>query len=390
MIKLAFYSLFRRPLRQFLLFLLIALSAAEPVFLLQVTDGLYEGINHSVRPFPILVGAKGSSYQLVLNTVFLRDRPIGNIPYTEMDKLEDSGKVQAVYPLAFGDNYRGFRIVGTDEAIFSYKPDKTSAPWLSIAGGKGFGEEGAAVIGSETVRLAGLKIGDTFHSIHGLADKGKEHNHAFKVVGILAPCGGPYDTAIFVDIHEVWEEHGITTADKQEVTAILTVPKGYREAMQLLSAYQKNHDVQMVFPSQNVIQLYSMIGQTRHFWTGLVVSLIGISLMITLLVMYWSGLGRMPELALLQALGAGKHQIITMLLAEEGMLLLFGTVCGWLLAYGAFLLTASAIQGNAAIVLETAPDWRGLLTIPVMTILGTLAGLIPAGMIGRKDVSEYL
>lgn len=106
MIKLAFYSLFRRPLRQFLLFLLIALSAAVPVFLLQVTDGLYEGINHSVRPFPILVGAKGSSYQLVLNTVFLRDRPIGNIPYTEMDKLEDSGKVQAVYPLAFGDNYR--------------------------------------------------------------------------------------------------------------------------------------------------------------------------------------------------------------------------------------------------------------------------------------------
>lgn len=248
MIKLAFYSLFRRPLRQFLLFLLIALSAAVPVFLLQVTDGLYEGINHSVRPFPILVGAKGSSYQLVLNTVFLRDRPIGNIPYTEMDKLKDSGKVQAVYPLAFGDNYRGFRIVGTDEAIFSYKPDKTSAPWLSIAEGKGFGEEKAAVIGSETVRLAGLKIGDTFHSIHGLADKGKEHNHAFKVVGILAPCGGPYDTAIFVDIHEVWEEHGITTADKQEVTAILTVPKGYREAMQLLSAYQKNHDVQMVFP----------------------------------------------------------------------------------------------------------------------------------------------
>lgn len=105
-----------------------------------------------------------------------------------MDKLKDSGKVQAVYPLAFGDNYRGFRIVGTDEAIFSYKPDKTSAPWLSIAEGKGFGEEKAAVIGSETVRLAGLKIGDTFHSIHGLADKGKEHNHAFKVVGILAPA----------------------------------------------------------------------------------------------------------------------------------------------------------------------------------------------------------
>ena len=97
--------------------------------------------------------------------------------------------------------------------------------------------------------------------------------------------------------------------------------------------------------------------------------------------MYWSGLGRMPELALLQALGAGKHQIITMLLAEEGMLLLFGTVCGWLLAYGAFLLTASAIQGNAAIVLETAPDWRGLLTIPVMDIKGTAVKMLQSFLI---------
>lgn len=134
-----------------------------PVFLLQVTDGLYEGINHSVRPFPILVGAKGSSYQLVLNTVFLRDRPIGNIPYTEMDKLEDSGKVQAVYPLAFGDNYRGFRIVGTDEAIFSYKPDKTSAPWLSIAEGKGFGKKGP--LSSEARQYALQDSRSAIHSI---------------------------------------------------------------------------------------------------------------------------------------------------------------------------------------------------------------------------------
>ena len=72
MIRLAFLSLVRRPLRQFLLFLLIVLTAAVPVFILQVTGGLYEGINRAVSPFPILVGDKGSAYQLVLNTVFLR------------------------------------------------------------------------------------------------------------------------------------------------------------------------------------------------------------------------------------------------------------------------------------------------------------------------------
>lgn len=65
---------------------------------------------------------------------------------------------------------------------------------------------------------------------------------------------------------DVWEAHGEREPDKREVTALLVVPKGYREAMQLLSAYRKNRDVQMVFPSQSVISLYAMVGQTKHFW----------------------------------------------------------------------------------------------------------------------------
>ena len=86
MIRLAFLSLVRRPLRQFLLFLLIVVTCALPVFILQMAGGLYGGINRAVSPFPILAGAKGSAYQLVLNTVFLRDRPVGNIPYEEMER----------------------------------------------------------------------------------------------------------------------------------------------------------------------------------------------------------------------------------------------------------------------------------------------------------------
>ncbi|WP_303134614.1 hypothetical protein [uncultured Dialister sp.] len=140
MLKLAFLSLLRRPLRQLLLFLLILVTAAVPVYILQVTGGLYEGINRAVEPFPILAGARGSAYQLVLNTVFLRDRPVGNISYEEMKKLEDGGKTQAVYPLGFGDNYRGFRIAGTDAALFDYRPKKNKGPWLAMGGRPGLPE----------------------------------------------------------------------------------------------------------------------------------------------------------------------------------------------------------------------------------------------------------
>lgn len=390
MLKLAFLSLFRRPLRQLLLFLLILVTAAVPVYILQVTGGLYAGINRAVEPFPILAGARGSAYQLVLNTVFLRDRPVGNIPYEEMKKLEDGGKTQAVYPLGFGDNYRGFRIAGTDAALFDYRPKKNKGPWLAMGEGRVFQNDGEAVIGSETARLTGLKVGDTFKSVHGTSAKGHAHEHPFKVVGILSPVGGPYDTAIFIDMKDVWEAHGEKEEAKREVTALLVVPKGYKEAMELLASYQKNKEVQMVFPSQSIISLYAMVGQTRGFWQALVISLLAMSLIITLLVMYWCGLSRLPELALLEALGAGKGKIRSLLLLEEGMLLFLGSLAGWCAAYGGSLLTARTIANTAAITMVTAPDWRGLLIIPVITVCGMVAGLIPAALLGRKDVSQYL
>ncbi len=390
--KLAFLSLLRRPLRHGVLFFLIAFASSLPVFILQLTGGLYNGINHAVEPFPILAGAKGSAYQLVLNTVFLKDKPIGNIPYAKVEELRQTGKAAAVYPLAFGDNYRGFRIVGIEEEIFSYQPKKNLPPWLSLKEGRSFQEEGDVVIGSETARLTGLALGDTFKSVHGVAGKGHEHEHPCRVTGILSPAGGPYDSAILTDIQDVWRTHGHNPLiyGKGDVTAILVSPAGYKEAMELLATYQRNRDMQMVFPSQSVISLYSMVGQSREFWQSIILALLAISILVTLLIMYWSGMNRMQEFALLRALGADRKHITGMLLREEALLLFFAASAGWCLAYGATLLTAGIIMHHSSIVMTTAPEPKGLLVIPLMTLIGTAAGIIPAGMIRSRDISRYL
>ncbi|MDU7216593.1 MAG: hypothetical protein E6293_03750, partial [Dialister sp.] len=302
-LKLAFLSLWRRPLRQGIVLVLIALATALPVFLLQMTGGLYRGINRAVEPFPVLAGAKGSAYQLVLNTVFLKDRPLENISYETVDKLRKSGKAKAVYPLAFGDNYRGFPIIGVEKEIFQYKPNRKKDPWLTVKTGKSFSEKREVVLGSEAARLSGLRIGDTFHSIHGMAAAGKKHGEENKVAGILAPCGGPYDAAIFTDIRDVWEAHHIPAWEqKGDVTAVLIQPEGYKEALQLLAAYQRNKEIQLLFPSQPVISLYHTVGQSKEFWKILISFLLILSLLMTLLIMYWSGKSRIREFALLKAL----------------------------------------------------------------------------------------
>ena len=390
-LKLAFLSLWRRPLRQGIVLVLIALATALPVFLLQMTGGLYRGINRAVEPFPVLAGAKGSAYQLVLNTVFLKDRPLENISYETVDKLRKSGKAKAVYPLAFGDNYRGFPIIGVEKEIFQYKPNRKKDPWLTVKTGKSFSEKREVVLGSEAARLSGLRIGDTFHSIHGMAAAGKKHGEENKVAGILAPCGGPYDAAIFTDIRDVWEAHHIPAWEqKGDVTAVLIQPEGYKEALQLLAAYQRNKEIQLLFPAQPVISLYHTVGQSKEFWKILISFLLILSLLMTLLIMYWSGKSRIREFALLKALGAGGGDIIKMLLGEQALLLLTGSAAGWACAWVTVYLTASVIAQKTAIVIDTTPLWEGLLIIPGITILGTVAGLIPAKLIKNKELSSYL
>lgn len=91
-LRLACLSLLRRPARHALLLLILAAACALPVFLIQMAAGLYNGLNRAVEPFPILAGAKGSPYQLVINTVFLRDHPIGNIAYGEVENSGRAGK----------------------------------------------------------------------------------------------------------------------------------------------------------------------------------------------------------------------------------------------------------------------------------------------------------
>lgn len=417
-LRLACLSLLRRPARHALLLLILAAACALPVFLIQMAAGLYNGLNRAVEPFPILAGAKGSPYQLVINTVFLRDHPIGNISYGEVEKLRQSGKADLVIPLAFGDNYRGFRIAGTGKEIFSYAPNKRSGPWLRVAEGRPFQGSGEAVIGSETAKRAGLRIGDTFRTMHGVtAAPGQEHGE-YRVTGILAPVGGPYDTAVLIPIEDVWSAHrhqpgavrrgGLVRKSapqkaapaetlalaegKGDVTAILVHPKGYKEAMELLSAAQRERsgETQLIFPSQTLIALYSMAGQSREFWQLLAGGLIGAAVLITLLSMYWNGLSRLKEFALLRALGAGSGSIARLLAAEQALLLLTGSAAGWLIGWGGSALAARAVAGRAAVVMTSAPVPESLIPPLAVCLLGMLSGLLPAWLIRKKDISSIL
>ena len=445
--QIAWSELRHRPWQTLLLTLLIALAIASSVFIAALSFGMHYGLTKATEPFPQIVGAKGSANQLVLNTVYLKDRPIGNISGDLYQDVKNNPLVKQAIPLAFGDNWRGFRIVGTENTIFDYRVKPQSEPWLKVAEGRRFNAPFEAVIGNGAAKLLGAKIGDTFQSIHGATAHGHVHkDQTYTIVGILAPVEGPYDHAVLTDIRSVWiahehhhdhdhehehaadaheegheheheaavheEEHehehehapvaaagkpaaqavndGEHAATAGQVTAVLIQPQGYGQALKLAMEFQQRNDAQLVFPAQVIIQLFSLMGQGEKMWWYIGAFFIAAALLVVLSTLYLSGLQRLPERAILRVLGAKRSELLTVTLWQNGLIMVLGGILGYVLGYAGYLGVRSLMATNTAIALPLTFLKEPLLIALGTMAVGLLASLIPAWLLARKDTLSKL
>lgn len=70
------------------------------------------------RGYSVVVGPPGSALQLVLNAVYHMDKSPGLMPMRWWPVLEDNDSVALAVPYCLGDSFRGYRVVGTTEALF--------------------------------------------------------------------------------------------------------------------------------------------------------------------------------------------------------------------------------------------------------------------------------
>ncbi|MEM7779441.1 MAG: FtsX-like permease family protein [Pseudomonadota bacterium] len=207
MITLALAYLRDRPLTTALNVLLLAISVAMLVLLLQLGNQASERLQRDADGVDLVVGSKGSPLQLILSSVFHVDEPTGNIPLSSLELLRTDPAVERAVPLALGDNFRGFRIVGSDASFYDLYG-------LELAQGARFDGEMQAVLGAEVARATGAQLGQQFVGSHGFGldeDGAHAHDNApYETVGILAPSGTVADRLILVSYQSVWEVHGIT------------------------------------------------------------------------------------------------------------------------------------------------------------------------------------
>ena len=117
----------------------------------------FAGVNSG---FDAVLGARGSKLQLVLNAVFHLESSPGNLRWEDYLAIRTHPSVALAVPLAVGDNYRGWRVVGTTPELFERAELDSAGRRFRLADGRWFDPElREAVVGSFAARRLGLKSG---------------------------------------------------------------------------------------------------------------------------------------------------------------------------------------------------------------------------------------
>ncbi|MEY4530519.1 MAG: hypothetical protein RLZZ156_1240 [Deinococcota bacterium] len=379
--------------------LAIAIAVLMGLVVPLLLSSFRESVIRAANSFDLLITAKGSQSQAVLNTIFLQEAPIGNIPYEVFEKLTQDPRTKKAIPLAFGDNYNGFPIVGTNKDYFELRPNQSQGLLYTFAQGTVFEDEFDAVLGAQAAKVSGLKIGDTFKSQHGITPtfEPDEHAESFKVVGILEPSGAAGDKGIFVPIEAVWHLHEQEEkkehegkeetahedehdhGEEQEITAILWTPTRLGYAYQLAGELNQDNTAQGVFPGQVIGQLFSFMGQGQEAY-NLIIWLALLLATLTIAINTLSASQVMQRnLAVLRAIGASKNQVVGLVLLESLVITLVGLLVGLGLSYVITSLVQQWLEQQTALTLPNlAPNPSDLLRVATVIPVALVFALLPA------------
>lgn len=201
MLKLALLSLGNRRVSLGLTVLSIALSVALILGIERLRDAAREGFASTVSGVDLIVASRGNDVQILLATAYGVGFTANSMSSETYETLEALPETAWAVPLAMGDTYAGFPIVGTTDEYFEhFRYGRDQA--LALASGQVFEGVEAAVLGVEAARTMGHKVGDEIIAAHGSGPiRSEDHDeHPFIISGILAPTGTPVDRMIYVPL----------------------------------------------------------------------------------------------------------------------------------------------------------------------------------------------
>ena len=436
-LRFVLYSLKYRFLNSFLSIMLTAFGVSIALLISQFGNHIQNRINLDGQGIDIVVGAKGSPLQLILSSVYHIDIPTGNIAYSQAKKIMSNPQIEESIPLALGDNWRGFRIVGTTTNYIRHYD-------MSLSTGRYWDQNFEVVVGSSV----NLDIGDEFMGVHGLLEDGSSHEeHKYNVVGILKPSGTVIDRLILTSLNSVLDIHGLHKVDNSfeknhehqhdhehhkeehhdvhehdhdkekyksedehhhkhskndketnktnelgssEITALLIKTKSPIANINLPRSINRESSLQAANPALEINRLISLFGIGSQSF-----AILSLILILIASLNIFSGLAsnlenRMGDLAVLRAVGFSKKRIFKIIVLEGILVVLIGILLGILIGFLLFSILTHNIftlhTTNASLIFNL--DF--ILIILFVFFAGLIAAIFPAYRGSKISIANQL
>ena len=405
--KLSLKNIFNKPLSSTISLALLILGIGIISLLLQLNTLIKDQMDNNLKGIDMVVGAKGSPLQLILSSVYHIDSPTGNISLEEAEKISKNRMVGSSIKLLYGDNFKGYRIVGAEKKFIELYNGK-------IKKGKNLSKPFEVLVGSKVYSKLKIDIGDDLISSHGLRETGESHDdQSFKVVGLLEPSNSVIDQLIITLPQSVWDVHGNHgheeehehdheeeheydhdeehQHDDREITAMLIKFKSPMNIIQFPRQINETTNLQAAVPSYEISRLFKLFGfgiETLSYLAYLIIIVSGFSLFINL---FNSMRERKYEMALIRTLGASRLQLSTMIIFESIILTISGFILGLLFSRFGVMFVSSLMEESINYNLSSfrilnEEYWLLLLSV----IIGLLASLIPAVQVYKMNISKIL
>ena len=397
--KLSLKNIFNKPLSSTISLALLILGIGIISLLLQLNTLIKDQMDNNLKGIDMVVGAKGSPLQLILSSVYHIDSPTGNISLEEAEKVSKNRMVGSSIKLLYGDNFKGYRIVGAEKKFIELYNGK-------IKKGKNLSKPFEVLVGSKVYSKLKIDIGDDLISSHGLRETGESHDdQSFQVVGLLEPSNSVIDQLIITLPQSVWDVHGNHDHeeehehdheeehehDDREITAMLIKFKSPMNIIQFPRQINETTNLQAAVPSYEISRLFKLFGfgiETLSYLAYLIIIVSGFSLFINL---FNSMRERKYEMALIRTLGASRLQLSTMIIFESIILTISGFILGLLFSRFGVMFVSSLMEESinynlSSFKILNEEYWLLLLSV----IIGLMASLIPAVQVYKMNISKIL
>ncbi len=374
----------------------IALGVALVCAVLALQNESERALTRDAALYDLVAGGKGSPLQLVLSSVYHLDSPTGNIDFGEYERIRRDSRVLWAAPVGLGDNYQGFRIVGTEEHFFDL-PDRDGGRFFQLASGSVFKDSFEVVLGSQVATATGLGLGDSFSGTHGLVEVpgGEVHDDfPYTVSGILSPTGTAQDRAIFGTLESVWEIHEteerlhsaiqgsalLGDSQKRETTAILIRLKAPGLRLWMAEEIRENTEGIAAIPINEVLRFQrGMIAPVQRALLGISAIVVLVACLSALITLHQATDRRRRDIAILRSLGATRYEVATLIFLEGSLLTAGGVILGVMLGHTGLALAAGPVREATGLLLQA---WRlpatELLAVSAIALCGAFASLFPA------------